>query len=140
MAEPKTTKNDGDVEEFLAGVADARRRADALAVCELMEDVTGQPPVMWGSAIVGFGQYHYVYASGKQGDWPAVGFSPRKQALVLYVAEGFDVHGDLLSRLGPVTTSKACVYVKKLADVDTAALRELVAAAFTQVHGKTITS
>ncbi|GAA1415549.1 DUF1801 domain-containing protein [Catellatospora coxensis] len=140
MAEPKTTKNDGDVEEFLAGVADARRRADAQAVCELMEDVTGQPPAMWGSAIVGFGQYRYVYASGKQGDWPAVGFSPRKQALVLYVAEGFDVHGDLLARLGPVTVSKACVYVKKLADVDTAALRELVAAAFAQVHGKTITS
>ncbi|WP_144119970.1 DUF1801 domain-containing protein [Catellatospora sichuanensis] len=140
MSEPKTTKNDASVEEFLAGVADARRRADAQAVCELMEDVTGQPPVMWGSAIVGFGQYRYVYASGKQGDWPAVGFSPRKQSLVLYVTEGFDVHGDLLARLGPVTTSKACLYVKKLADVDTAALRELIASAFAQVHGKTITS
>ncbi|GIG01575.1 DUF1801 domain-containing protein [Catellatospora citrea] len=140
MAEPKTTKNDASVEEFLAGVADTRRRTDAQAVCELMEDVTGQPPVMWGSAIVGFGQYRYVYASGKQGDWPAVGFSPRKQALVLYVAEGFDDDGDLLARLGPVTVSKACLYVKKLADVDTAALRELVASAFTQVHGKTINS
>ncbi|MEV0460892.1 DUF1801 domain-containing protein [Catellatospora methionotrophica] len=140
MAEAKTTRTAASVEEFLAGVADARRRTDAQAVCELMEDVTGQPPLMWGSAIVGFGQFRYVYASGKQGDWPAVGFSPRKQALVLYVAEGFDVHGDLLARLGPVTVSKACVYVKKLADVDTAALRELVATAFTQVHGKTITS
>lgn len=140
MAEPKTTRNDASVEEFLAGVADARRRTDAQAVCELMEDVTGQPPVMWGSAIVGFGQYRYVYASGKQGDWPAVGFSPRKQALVLYVTEGFDDDGDLLARLGPVTVSKACLYVKKLADVDTATLRELIAGAFTQVHGKTINS
>ncbi|GAA1384547.1 DUF1801 domain-containing protein [Catellatospora chokoriensis] len=140
MAEPKTTKNDASVEEFLAGVTDARRRTDAQAVCELMEDVTGQPPVMWGSAIVGFGQYRYVYASGKQGDWPAVGFSPRKQALVLYVGEGIGDDGDLLARLGPVTVSKACVYVKKLADVDTAALRELVAGAFHQVHGKTINS
>ncbi|MEU8077710.1 DUF1801 domain-containing protein [Catellatospora citrea] len=140
MAEPKTTRNDASVEEFLAGVTDARRRTDAQAVCELMEDVTGQPPAMWGSAIVGFGQYRYVYASGKQGDWPAVGFSPRKQALVLYVSEGFDDDGDLLARLGPVTVSKACLYVKKLADVDTAALRELIATAFTQVHGKTINS
>jgi hypothetical protein len=140
MAEPKTTRNDASVEEFLAGVADPRRRADAQALCELMEQVTGQVPVMWGSAIVGFGQYRYHYASGRQGDWPAVGFSPRKQNLVVYLAEGFDDHADLIARLGPVTTSKACLYVKKLGDVDTAALRELISSGFALLHGKTITS
>lgn len=140
MAEPKTTRNDASVEEFLAGVADPRRRADAQALCELMEQVTGQPPVMWGSAIVGFGQYRYEYASGRTGDWPAVGFSPRKQALVLYLAEGFDDQADLITRLGPVTTSKACLYVKRLGDVDAAVLRELVSANFTLIHGRTITS
>lgn len=140
MAEPKTVKNAASVEEFLAGVADPRRRADAQALCELMEQVTGQAPAMWGSAIVGFGQYRYVYASGKQGDWPAVGFSPRKQSLVLYITEGFDVHTDLLARLGQVTAGKSCLYVHRLADVDDTALRELISSAFTQVHGKTITS
>lgn len=140
MAEPKTTRTDASVEEFLAGVADPRRRADAQALCELMEHITGQPPVMWGGAIVGFGQYRYEYASGRKGDWPAVAFSPRKQNLVVYLAEGFADDATLIARLGPVTTSKACLYVKRLADVDTAALRELVWSGFTLVHGKTITS
>ncbi|MEV4413363.1 DUF1801 domain-containing protein [Catellatospora sp. NPDC049609] len=140
MAEPKTTRTDASVEEFLAGVADARRRTEAQALCELMEQVTGQPPVMWGTAIVGFGHYRYHYASGRQGDWPAVAFSPRKQNLVVYLAEGFADQADLPARLGPVTTSKACLYIKKLADLDTAALRELIADSFTQTHGKTITT
>ncbi|GAA1649870.1 DUF1801 domain-containing protein [Catellatospora bangladeshensis] len=140
MAEPKTTRNDASVEEFLAAVADPRRRADAQALCELMEQVTGQPPVMWGAAIVGFGQYRYEYASGRTGDWPAVAFSPRKQNLVVYLAEGFADDAALLARLGPVTTGKACLYVKRLDGVDTAALRELVSSGFALVHGRTITS
>ena len=138
MAEPKTKQTDASVEEFLASVPDARRREDAQAACALMTEVTGQPPVMWGSGIVGFGKYRYRYASGQSGDWPAVGFSPRKQALTLYISEGFDAHEDLLARLGPHTTGKACLYIKKLSAVDQEVLRELIHEGFQQLHGKTI--
>lgn len=139
MAEPKTTRTTADVGEFLAAVADERRRADAQALCALMAEATGAAPAMWGSAIVGFGTYHYRYASGRQGDWPPVGLAPRKQALTLYVAEGFERHAGLLARLGPVTTGKGCLYIKRLAEVDAEALRELVKAAFDAFDGRTIT-
>ena len=140
MAEAKTQKTSASVPEFLAEVPDARRRADAQALCELMTEVTGEQPAMWGGAIVGFGAYSYIYATGRTGDWPAVAFSPRKQSLTLYLTEGIAAHTDMLARLGPHTTSKACLYVKRLSDVDTDVLRELIADAFTQVNGKTIQS
>jgi hypothetical protein len=140
MAEAKTQKSAASVPEFLATVPDERRRADAQALCELMTDVTGEQPAMWGSSIVGFGTYHYVYATGREGDWPPVGFSPRKQSLTVYLSEGFDAHADRLARLGPHTTGKGCLYIKKLAEVDTAVLRDLIADGFTQINGKTITS
>jgi hypothetical protein len=128
MAEPKTKRNDGDVATFLASVPDPGRRADAEAVCELMAEVTGEPPTMWGAAIVGFGSKHYRYASGREGDWPVVGLSPRKQSLTLYLMDGFDHHGDLLDQLGKHSLGKSCLYIKRLSDVDVSVLRRLVEA------------
>lgn len=140
MGEPRTKPTAADPAAFLAAVPDERRRADAVALCVLMAEVTGAPPVMWGDSIVGFGTYHYRYASGRSGDWPPVGFSPRKQALTVYVAEGFEPHQDLLTRLGPHTTGVGCLYVKRLDALDQSVLRELVERAFAAYNGRTVTS
>ena len=126
MAEPKTQANDASVADFLAAVPDPTRRADCLAVAELMREVTGAEPRMWGPSIVGFGRYRYRYASGREGEWPLAAFSPRKQNLTLYVLTGFDGEDALLARLGKHTTGTSCLYLKRLADVDRAVLRELV--------------
>ena len=126
MAELKTKKNDASVEGFLTGVENERRREDSLVVLEMMKRVTGEEPTMWGSSIVGFGSYHYRYASGREGDWPRIGFSPRKQSLTLYVMPGFSNYDDLLSRLGKHRTGKSCLYVNKLADVDMDVLEQLI--------------
>jgi hypothetical protein len=116
-----------DVDGFIDGVANETRRSDARTLCELMTSVTGEPPVMWGSSIVGFGSYHYRYESGRTGDAPVAGFSPRKTNLVVYLVGGFaDRYPKLLERLGPHTTGKACLYLKRLADVDLDVLRQLV--------------
>lgn len=115
------------VDEFLAGVPNERRRADAHTLIALMREVTGEEPVMWGPSIIGFGTYHYRYASGHEGDSPLAGFSPRKPHLVVYLVGGFeDRYAATLKRLGPHKTSKACLYLKSLDGVDMAALRELV--------------
>jgi hypothetical protein len=140
MAEPKTTRNDNDVAAFLASVADEKRRADAEAACELMAEVTGAEPTMWGSAIIGFGEYHYKYASGREGNWPAVGMSPRKQALTFYVSTGFEGYDDLMGRLGPHRTGKSCLYVKRLSDIDQDVLRELVKGGYEHINGQTFDS
>nr|MDT0665360.1 DUF1801 domain-containing protein [Micromonospora sp. DSM 115978] len=129
MAELKTQRNDSDVQAFLAGVDDERRRGDAQRLCAIMAEATGEAPVMWGTNIVGFGRSSYTLASGRSNDWFTVGFAPRKQNLALYLTGGFDRHADLLARLGKYTTGKSCLYVKSLAAVDVDALRELVAAA-----------
>ena len=130
MAELKTRPQGGadDVKAFLAVIPDPKRRADAETVLTLMREVTGKPPQLWGGSIVGFGSYHYKYASGREGDWFLTGFSPRKQALTLYIMAGFARYEALLSKLGKHKTGKACLYVNKLADVDLAVLRELVRA------------
>ncbi|MGY0008070.1 DUF1801 domain-containing protein [Micromonospora sp. I033] len=125
--QPVTVPTDASVDDFLAAVPDDRRRADAERLCALLREVTGEPPVMWGPSIVGFGSYHYVYASGHTGDWPLVGFSPRKQQLVLYLVGGFEErYPSVLARLGPHKTGKGCLYLKRLDAVDESALRELV--------------
>ena len=126
MSEPKTKPHDGDVNEFLDAVENPRRREDARRVLELMREVTGEPPKMWGSSIVGFGSYHYRYASGREGDWMITGFSPRKQNLTIYIMPGFSEFAGLLDRLGKHKTSKSCLYLNKLEDVDQEALAELV--------------
>ena len=138
MAEAKTQRTQASVPDFLDGVADASRRADAQALCALMTEETGEQAAMWGSAIVGFGEYAYHYGSGRQGSWPAVGFSPRKQSLTVYVSTGFDGYGNLLERLGRHTTGKGCLYLPKLSEVDDAVLRELVRSAFVALNGKTV--
>ncbi len=126
MSALKTQLNDANVEEFLAAVENDRRREDSFTVLELMKRVTGEKPRMWGTSIVGFGSYHYRYASGREGDWPRIGFSPRKQSLTIYVMPGFSNYDDLLSRLGKHRTGKSCLYVNKLADVDMDALEQLI--------------
>ena len=136
MADLKTRKNDADVEAFLGGIENARRREDCRAVVELMADVTGEPPVMWGASIIGFGNYHYRYASGREGDWMATGVSPRKQSLTLYIMTGFARHEELMQKLGRYTTGKSCLYIKKLEDVDLGVLRELVRESFAHVSGR----
>jgi hypothetical protein len=126
MAELKTKENDASVEQFLSSVDNDQRRQDAFVVLELMKDVTGEEPRMWGDSIVGFGRYHYRGASGREGDWFVTGFSPRKQNLTLYIMSGFDAYENLLGKLGKYSTGKSCLYVKRLSDVDRDALRELV--------------
>lgn len=126
MPAPKTVPNVRLVADFLAAVDDDARRADAEALCRLIADATGQEPVMWGPSIVGFGTTHYRYASGREGDTPTVGFSPRKQNLTLYLTGGLDPHADLLARLGKHTTGTGCLYLKRLSDIDLDALAELV--------------
>ena len=124
---PKMVPTGADVEAFLATVADERRRADARTLCELMATLTGEPAVLWGSSIIGFGAHHYRYASGREGDAPLAAFSPRKAQLVVYLVAGFtERYGKLLSRLGPHTSGKSCLYIKRLSDVDLDVLRQLV--------------
>jgi len=126
MAELKTKRNKGDVESFLNGVTNEKRRQDSFAVLDLMKQVTEKKPEMWGDSIVGFGSYHYKYASGREGDWFLAGFSPRAQNLTLYIMAGFDEYEPLLATLGKYTTGKSCLYIKKLEDVDMEVLKELV--------------
>ena len=126
-AQNKTVANDASVETFLAAIADPQRRADAQAVDALMRKATGCAPKMWGGGIVGYDEYHYVYDSGREGDMAMVGFSPRKQNLVLYIVPGFKDYETLMQRLGKHKTGKSCLYLNKLSDVDVAVLEKLVA-------------
>ena len=126
MAELKTKPNDQRVEGFLNQVPDEKKRQDSFTILELMKQVTGDEPTMWGDSIVGFGTYKYKYASGREGEWPITGFSPRKQYLTLYIMSGFDEYDDLLNKLGKLSTGKSCLYIKKLEDVDQDVLRDLV--------------
>ncbi|MDX1438930.1 MAG: DUF1801 domain-containing protein [Rubricoccaceae bacterium] len=126
MSDLKTKPTDASVKKFLDGVENAQRKKDAYVILDLMREVTGKEPKLWGPSIVGFGSYHYVYDSGREGDWPITGFSPRKQNLTLYIMPGFDRYDDLMSKLGKHKTGKSCLYVNKLDDVDMDVLRELV--------------
>ncbi len=121
-----TRPTDRSVEEFLDAVADERRRGDARAALELIKSVTGTEPQMWGSSIIGFGRQPYATADGKQREWFAVGLSPRKASLTLYGLTYYGTNTDLLTALGPHTTGKGCLYVKRLDEVDLDVLAELV--------------
>jgi hypothetical protein len=129
MAELKTVVTEQSVGDFLEKIPDDTMRQDCQTVAQLMQNITGHPPKMWGSSIVGFGQYHYKYASGQEGDWFSVGFSPRKQNLTLYLASGLAGHEALLQQLGKHKTGQSCLYVKKLKDIDIGVLRQLIEAA-----------
>jgi hypothetical protein len=136
MADIKTVENDGEIEAFLASVANETRRKDARTLIDLMQRVTGQPPRMWGPSIIGFGRYHYTYASGREGDMCAAGFSPRKAATTVYF-EGFDDYADDLARLGPHTTSVSCLYIKRLDDIDLGVLEDMLRRSYATVTAET---
>ena len=122
----KTQRTRASVKAFLDGVADESKRNDARAISALMQDITGEKPEMWGTSIVGFGSYHYKYASGQEGDWPLVGFSPRKDNLTLYIMPGFKDYADLLGKLGKHKKGMSCLYIKSLDDVHVPTLKTLV--------------
>lgn len=126
MAENKTKVTDVSVEAFLETVENDQKREDCFTLMKLMEEVTGEPAKMWGTAIVGFGEYHYKYDSGREGDFMLVGFSPRKANLTLYIVAGFDEYEPLLNKLGKFTTGKSCLYVKRLKDIDMDTLKTMV--------------
>ena len=126
MAEPKTQRTKRSVDAFLKSIPDEQKRKDAFALVDIMRKTTKAEPVMWGSNIVGFGTYRYKYASGREGDWPLTGFSPRKQNLTLYIMSGFEQYDELLKSLGKFKTGKACLYVNRLDDIDLPTLRKLI--------------
>jgi len=126
MAELKTKENNADVEAFLNGIEDEKRREDCFAVLELMKKITKAEPKMWGASIVGFGNYHYKYQSGREGVWFVSGFSPRKQNLTLYIMSGFSRYNELLAKLGKHKTGKSCLHINKLEDVDLDVLAEMI--------------
>lgn len=126
MAELKTRVNDGSVTEFLDRVTDGGKRQDCYTILELMREASGYEPKMWGDSIIGFGAYRYRYASGREGDWPLTGFSPRKQNLTIYIMTGFENSDGLMAKLGKYKTGKSCLYINTVADIDLAVLRELV--------------
>jgi hypothetical protein len=125
MAELKTRVTKASVEKFLDGIKDERKRQDCYELLKIMKKATRAEPKMWGTSIVGFGDHHYVYASGREGDWFHTGFSPRAQNLTLYMMGGFD--SEALKKLGKYKTGKGCLYIKKLEDVDVKALNDLIA-------------
>jgi hypothetical protein len=124
---PAMRRTSAPVEGFLARVPDEQRREDARRLCVMMQEITGEPPAMWGTSIIGFGMYHYQYTSGHEGDSALASFSPRSQRLAIYLVGEFeDRHHSVLARLGPHKTGKGCLYIKRLDDVDRDALRELI--------------
>ena len=135
MAENKTQRNDGDVLAYLESVSNKRRREDSLIMLQLMEEVTGEPAEMWGTSIVGFGSYHYRYASGREGDMMLTGFAPRKAALTLYIMGGHERYDELMAKLGKHRTGSSCVYINKLADVDLDVLRALISESVAYMRG-----
>jgi hypothetical protein len=140
MSELKTQKNNASVEDFLEDVDNERKREDSKRIVELMREVTGEQPAMWGDSIVGFGEYTYRYASGREGNWMLVGFSPRKQNFTLYIMSGFDKYDNLLERLGKHKTGKSCLYINKLDDVNMDILQELIKQSVEHMRGSNVSS
>lgn len=133
MAKNKTTETSIDVNEFIHKVENEKRRTDSFALLEIFKSITGFEPKMWGPTIIGFGKYHYKYKSGHEGDAPLAGFAPRKDLLVIYIATEFENRDVLLSQLGKHKSSKACVYAKKLEDLDLQILRKIIINSMTYV-------
>ena len=136
MTENKTKETKLSVTAYINALPDTTKREDAKALVKLMQGVTGEPPKMWGTSIIGFGSYHYTYESGREGDMPLVGFSPRKAAMVLYLQLGATDPKTLLAKLGSHTTGKGCLYIKKLSDVDETVLLKLVTQSFAAMRAK----
>ena len=128
MTKNKTKETSGSVEDFLRQVEHPRRREDALVLNEIFKDVTDWKPCMWGASIVGFGSYHYIYKTGREGDSLATGFSPRKQNLSIYIMPGYTDFSDILADLGKHKIGKSCLYINKLSDVNVDVLKRLIEA------------
>ena len=127
MVKNKTVETSSSVSAFIKKLPDAQRQKDALAIIEIMKAQSGFEPKMWGPAIIGFGSYHYKYESGREGEAPLVGFSPRKTEFALYLTSAFENREELLKRFGKHKTAKACIYIKKIEDIDTAVLKKMIA-------------
>lgn len=139
MAELKTKPTRQSVQNFLnETVSDEKKRKDCNFLLETMKEITGDIPRMWGQGIIGFGKYHYKYESGREGDWFLTGFSPRKQALTLYIMPGFKNQTELMQKLGKYKTGKACLYIKRLSDVDATVLKKLIEKSVAHLSGKAV--
>lgn len=136
MAELKTKKNSGSVSTFLNSIENEEKRKDAKHLAKLLSKVTGHKPTMWGSSIVGYDSYTYTYPTGRSGEWPAIGFSPRKQNISIYIMPGYQDFGPLLKALGPHTTGKSCLYIKRLSDVDEKVLIKILTKGYTDLKKK----
>ena len=134
MAQNKTRVTKLKVSEFIAGIEDKRKRDDCREVMKLMREITGNRAQMWGPGIVGYGRYHYHYASGREGDFFLTGFAPRKQALTVYIISGFERHSTLMEKLGKFKTGKSCLYIKTLDDIDRSVLARLIKASVTYMR------
>jgi len=130
----KTQATDASVQEFIAAIESPEMRADCERLVEMMSDATGEKPRLWGPSIVGFGEYHYKYESGREGDFLRVGFAPRKRNLSIYIMPGFDEFQSLMDRLGKHSTGASCLYVKRLADIDEKVLDELIRASLDEMR------
>ena len=140
MVEAKTKPTKASVDKFIKSQPDAQVRKDCAVISKLMSEATGEEPKMWGPSIIGFGSYHYKYATGREGDMPIVGFSPRKQNLTLYVFMYGKEQADLLKKLGKHTTGKWCLYIKRLSDVDLPTLKKIIKVSVQRLktHGLTV--
>ena len=136
MAENKTVPTKGSVNAFLNNIKDKQVRDDCFAILDMMQKVSKHEPVMWGTAIIGFGTYHYVYESGREGDTVLIGFSPRKQNITIYLMGGLKVVEDVLSKLGKHKTSGGCLYIRSLSDVNVTVLKKVFAKAFKEAQRK----
>jgi len=137
MAELKTQKNDASIQDFLAKIDNEQKRKDSKELLKIFSEVTDEKPTMWGDSIIGFGEYHYKYESGQEGDWPITGFSPRKQSISIYIMPGFSNYKEILNDLGKHKTSKgSCLYINKLADINTKALKKLIKKSVTDMKEK----
>ncbi|NNJ89674.1 MAG: DUF1801 domain-containing protein [Eudoraea sp.] len=136
MSGNKTIPTTESVDEFLASIPDVQKRMDCITLQHLMKEVTKEDPVMWGSSIVGFGEYHYKYDSGREGDMLMTGFSPRSQNISIYIIAGFKRYEVLMKKLGKHKTGKSCLYVKRLSDIDLDVLKELIAASHEHIKNK----
>ena len=136
MSTNKTQPTDSDPRDFIASVENENRRQDAELMLGIMEEITGEKPVMWGPSLIGYGAYHYKYDSGREGDFFMTGFSPRKQNMALYIMPGFDRFPELMGKLGKHKTGKSCLYINKLKDVDMDVLKTLIEEGFQYIKNK----
>lgn len=131
--ENKTKPRSASVDKFIDKIEDPQKKQDSRKILEIMKEITGESPVMWGETIIGFDKYRYKYASGREGEWMATGFSPRKLNLTIYLNYGFENKKEFMDKLGKYKTGKACLYIKKLEDVDIDILRDLIRETYLEV-------